>query len=152
VITFTPSTFRDCQKMAPSMRHIDLKEVKASSGLDPYQALITSINLDGVSDTIRVNDEIVAMCGVVDGGNIGVPWMLGTCNLRRNAKSLLPLSKKWLKEHGDKYDLLFNYVSSDNLSSIRWLKYLGFSLIRYIPHHGVGRSPFYEFVRIKQNV
>jgi len=134
------------------MRLVDVKEVKDAGGLDPYQALLTSINLTGISNTIRVDNDIVAMCGVVDVGKHGVPWMLGTDALKKNAKKLLPLSKQWIEDNCSKHELLYNYVSADNLSSIRWLKYLGFSLIRYIPLYGAGKAPFYEFVRIKQNV
>lgn len=152
MIKFTPSKLKDCMTLAPKMRHVDVKEIRASSGLPPYDALAFSINLEGINETIWVNDKIVAMCGIADKGTIGIPWMLGTDTLKKNAKSLLPISKKWVEKHGAKFDLMFNYVSAENLSSIRWLKYLGFTLIRYIPEHGVGRKPFYEFVRIKEDV
>ena len=42
-----------------------------------------------------------------------------------------------------------NYVDERNTTSIRWLKHLGFVLIKRIEDYGVGKKPFYEFVRIQ---
>ena len=41
-----------------------------------------------------------------------------------------------------------NYVDARNITSIKWLKHLGFVLIKRVEEFGVGKKPFYEFVRI----
>jgi len=152
LITFTPSTLDDCDTLAPKMRLVDVEEVKASSGVTPLEALVMSKRFTKNTQTISVDNEVVGMCGIASLGPVGSPWLLGSDGLRANAKHLLPLSKEWLNTHGSNYQLMYNYVSAENRSSIRWLKYLGFNLIRFIPKHGVGEQPFYEFVRIKEDV
>ena len=59
---------------------------------------------------------------------------------------------EWVEKINNDYPLLLNYVHADNTVSKRWLKSLGFQFIDLIKEHGVGREPFYQFVRIKNNV
>ena len=67
-------------------------------------------------------------------------------------KELLTRPIKWLEEKNKEYPLLVNYVDARNKVAIRWLRFLGFTFIRKIEKYGVGRKPFYEFVRISSHV
>lgn len=152
MIEFRLSTFRDCEELAPIMRQADVKEAKASHGLDPLGALVTCLQNSKQPETILVDGQIVAMCGVGHSGLVGYPWLLGSRGLVSNAKKLHSLVVPWLENYQEQYKLLYNYVAVENQTSVRWLRQLGFVMIRLIPDHGVLRQPFYEFVRIQKCV
>ena len=94
----------------------------------------------------------VGMFGVSDCHAFGSPWLLGTDKLIDTKKEFIPQAKEWVERINGDYPLLLNYVHADNAVSIKWLKSLGFEFIKYIKEYGVGRQPFYQFVRIKENV
>ena len=151
--TYRPSTFPDCRDLAPRMRSQDAKEVMASSGFKPYQALTESFRVSSECYTIIHEDgEIVGMFGVADCGHFGSPWLLGSDKLPETKRVMLPVSAKWVEEKNNQYPLLLNYVHADNTVSMKWLKALGFKFIKLDTEHGVGKEPFYQFVRIKENV
>ena len=151
--TYRPATFEDCHDLAPRMRSQDAKEVMASNGAKPYEALSESFRVSSECYTIIHEDgEIVGMFGVADAKIFGSPWLLGSDKLPETKRVMLPVSAKWVEEKNDQYPLLLNYVHADNTVSIRWLKSLGFEFIKLDKEYGVGKEPFYQFVRVKKNV
>ena len=80
-----------------------------------------------------------------EGPNVGVPWYLGTHRVFRGAalRDLLTRGRAFLYEHAitDEHYLV-NFVSEQNHKSIRWLKYMGFTIggTTYFNQH-----PFLEF-------
>lgn len=148
MIKFKPSTIEDCYELAPIMRQTDVEEVKASHGLSPLGALITSLQNSKYPQTILADDKVIGMRGVGHAGPVGYPWLLGSQGVVRHAKTLHATAKPWVDSYLDEYDILYNYVAENNRVAIRWLQRLGFVMIRRIPDHGVLRKPFYEFVRI----
>lgn len=149
MIEFKPSKLEDCYELARTMRPVDAREVKASHGLTPLGALMLSCQNSKNPQTIFVDGKIVAMCGVGHAGPVGFPWLLGSTELVRHVKSLHALAKPWVDNVVKDYQLLYNHVSEENQVAIRWLKRLGFVMIKRIPDYGVLRQPFYEFVRIE---
>ena len=151
--TYRPATFEDCRDLAPRMRSQDAKEVMASNGKEPYEALSESFRVSSECYTIIHEDgEIVGMFGVADCEIFASPWLLGSDKLPETKRVMLPVSAKWVEEMNIKHPLLLNYVHADNTVSMRWLKSLGFQFINLIKEYGVGKEPFYQFVRIKENV
>jgi hypothetical protein len=92
------------------------------------------------------------MYGVADCGVFASPWLLGSDKLIETKRVMLPVSARWVEEKNIQYPLLLNHVHADNTVSIKWLKSLGFQFINLIKEFGVGKEPFYQFVRIKENV
>jgi len=78
--------------------------------------------------------------------------LLGTDKLLDTRKEFIPQAKEWVEEMSSIYPILLNYVHVDNTVSKRWLKSLGFEFIKLEKEYGVGKQPFYQFVRIKKNV
>lgn len=148
MIEFKPSKLEDCYKLAPIMRDADVNEVRASHGLSPLGALITSTQASKRPQTIYYNDKVIGMRGVGHAGPVGYPWLLGSVDILRNAKTLHSTAKPWVDSYLGEYQILYNYVAAENKASIRWLKKLGFVMVQYIPEHGMLKKPFYEFVRI----
>ena len=93
----------------------------------------------------------ILMFGVVNSGqvSVGVPWMLGGKGIYQHTKQLKAECKQWLDVVHTDYDLLFNYVHAENPKAIRWLQWMGFTMVRLVPNYGVGQKPFYEFIKVK---
>ena len=146
------ATKKDCKKLAKTMREADCTEVMASHGHTPYQALINSYSVSDVCYSMIYKDEVVGMFGITKLDNlVGSPWLLGS-NLMTHPAIVVPFlrqSKEWIARKQSKYPMLVNYVHANNTASLKWLKYLGFTFIREVE---MSDQPFYEFVRIKNNV
>ena len=143
--------FEDCREIAPLMRSQDAKEVMASHGMKPYEALSESYRVSTEMNSIIHEDgSVVGMFGVTNAGSYAIPWMLGTDKVIETRREFIPQAKKWVEETNEKYPLLFNYVHEDNTVSRRWLKSLGFEFIKLEKEYGVGKEPFIQFVRIKK--
>tara|TARA_B100000795_G_C22698922_1_gene398789 strand:- start:71 stop:529 length:459 start_codon:yes stop_codon:yes gene_type:complete len=149
---YREATRQDVEELSEKMRKADAEEVMASSGLTPIQALTKGFELSKGLSIIH-KDELIGMFGVAEvGEDIGSPWMLGSDKIPEIKKDLLTQALDWVIRTNKEYPLLVNYVDVRNKVAIRWLKFLGFSFVRKIPYYGVGRVPFYEFVRIDSNV
>lgn len=139
--------------LAQTMRKADIIEVRRSHGLGPLEALEYSVqHSDECYSMFLPDGTIIGMygCGGVD--ILGVPWMLGTDHLLKVAKPFLLRCHQFVDRWNERYPILFNYVDAENKTAQRWLRFLGFTFIRLVPDHGIEKTPFYEFVRIKSNV
>ena len=150
---YRPARFEDCREIAPLMREQDVKEVMYSHGFSPLKSLQESYRLSQVHNSIIHEDgSVVGMFGVADAGAFASPWLLGTDKIIDTRKEFIPQAIEWVNRMSDKYPLMFNFVHEDNTVSIRWLKSLGFEFIKLDKEYGVGKQPFYQFVRINKNV
>jgi len=155
VATVRLATIDDCNKLGPRLRDADKHELKASCGYGPITALTLSLNASDEA-WVAVDEEGVPilMFGVVNAGQgfVGVPWMLGSKGIYQHTRQLQAQCRKWLDViHGD-YTLLYNYVHAENPKAIRWLQWMGFTMVQLVPDFGVGKEPFYEFVKVKHHV
>lgn len=151
---YRPAEAGDMAVLAPKLRKQDVDEVMASSGLEPLEALTLSFEISEETNSIISDDgEVIGMFGVskTDDPLVGCPWLLASDRLPEVRKKFLPQSYEWVKEVNKRYPLLFNCVDTRNTKAIRWLKYLGFTFVEHIEEFGVGRIPFYAFVRIEAN-
>jgi hypothetical protein len=149
---YRPSKEEDCYILAPNLRHQDQLEISYSVGLSNDVVLVNSFNLSKTEcNSIIHNDTVIGMFGLgIDPVNKthGIPWLLGSDDLLQVKRPFLKQSKIWVDKISKDYTILYNYVHIGNKVSIKWLKYLGFIFIRLIPYYGVGRKPFYEFVKL----
>lgn len=149
---YAPSKKDEVYELAPKLRQQDKDEVWASSGATPEEALLVSFESSDEVNTIYAPDgEAIGMFGVADtpDPNMGVPWLLASPRLPEISREFIPQSIEWVKRMNKKYPLLVNYVDQRNTVSIRWLRMLGFVFIHDFKEFGVGKKPFYEFVRIE---
>lgn len=78
-----------------------------------------------------VNDQPAALYGLSISKpftDIGVPWMVATDVINTIEISLGRESRNELAEIVEGYELLLNMVYRHNKESIKWLKWLGFSV------------------------
>ena len=148
---FRPAKADDVYVLYPKIREVDVEEVKATIGLDINDGLMASYLTSDETFTMVADDsDLLGMFGISKTADpmISVVWMLCTERLAQYSKSFIKLSKQWVIEQNKKHSILMNYVDARNITSIKWLKHLGFVLINRVEEFGVGKKPFYEFVRI----
>ena len=150
---YRPSEWQDCRELAPYLREQDKKEILASNGLEPLRALQQAFKVSSECNTIIHEDgSNVGMFGLAGNDVFGSPWLVGSDKLLETKRVMLPVSAKWVEEMNDLHPLMLNYVHAENKVSMKWLKSLGFQFINLVKEYGVGKQPFYQFVRIKENV
>lgn len=144
---------KDCKQLARVMREADAKEVKASHGHTPYEALLNSYKQSYTCSSWVFNGQVIAMCGVAKmDKHTGSPWLLGSDELVKTPRvtfALLRESTKWIERKQKNHPLMLNYVHAENEASLKWLKHLGFRFIRKVEFRN---EPFLEVVRIKEYV
>ena len=149
---FRPAKENDVYILYPKIREVDVEEVDATIGLNIKDGLMASYQVSDEAFTmVAENGDLLGMFGLTKTHDplVSVVWMLCTERLPKYSKTFIKLSKQWVIDQNKKYSILMNYVDARNTTSIKWLKHLGFVLINRVEEYGVGKKPFYEFVRIQ---
>ena len=149
MITIEKATQAHAQDMAPRMRLDDQREVWASSGTTPIEALMKSIGSPGEHWAALDDGKVVAMfgisqCSMLGAKDVGVPWLLGGDGLEHNGKVLLRVSRHFINEASRQFEMLGNFVDARHTVAIRWLEWLGFTMERAKPY-GFAGLPFHRF-------
>jgi len=146
---FRLTTLEDIKYLAPRLRYEDKREILASVGTTPLDALTLSYYSSNLVFTIvNPKNEPVAIFGVGDAGNgVGGIWLLATDNLKDIKFPFLKENKKVINFLNTKYKILWNFVDCRNSLHIKWLKWCGFKFINK-QKRGVLNKPFYEVIKI----
>ena len=139
----------DIDYLAPRLRYEDKREILASTGLLPYEALLKGYLENVIVFTIVNKKNIpVGIFGVNDcGSGVGAIWLLASEELTTAQISFLRQCRDVVKVLNTKYKILWNFVDCRNSLHIKWLKWCGFKFINK-QKYGVLNKPFYEFIRI----
>lgn len=144
--TVRPSTQADAVDLAPLMRPEDAQEVFSASGKSPLGALMAGLRESETCLTVEYDGKPAAMFGVVPGNirdtALGYVWLLGSPAIEDFARDFLRESKDRLKELGEGYDVLTNYVDCRNQAHLRWLEWLGFEFGAVDEKYGIEQVPF----------
>ena len=142
---FRLTTLEDIKYLAPRLRYEDKREILASIGTTPLDALTLSYYSSNLVFTIvNTKKEPVGIFGITVGGAI---WLLATDKLKDIQYSFLKENKKVIDFLNTKYKILWNFVDCRNSLHIKWLKWCGFKFINK-QNYGVLNEPFYEVIRI----
>ena len=146
---FRLTTIEDLKFLAPRLRYEDKREILASTGLLPYEALLKGYLENVIVFTIvNTKNKPVGIFGVNDCGNgLGAIWLVATNDLSTVQISFLRQCREVVKVFNNKYKILWNFVDCRNSLHIKWLKWCGFKFINK-QKYGVLNKPFYEFIRI----
>jgi GNAT superfamily N-acetyltransferase len=142
-----PASPAHAEALAPRMRAADVAEVYAAARHAPLEALTRSLAI-----------STHAWCGIMDGevaclfgvgmrsllGGVGSPWMLGSDLIEQHGKAFLRRSRGVVAQMQAAYPELENWVDARNAVSIRWLRWLGFTLEPAAPF-GPFDCPFHRF-------
>ena len=122
--------------LAESMQKEDRDNAWAIAHLSPEQAIRHSVGASIESETWLADGGVMAI-RVVSRGTFLSPyacvWMLGAEGLRRYPIAFLKGSREWVERVLDEYDCLVNYVDGRNKRSLKWLKWLGFTIYPAAP-------------------
>lgn len=150
---WAPPTPRRLEILAENLREQDRIEVMASDGLDAWEAVHSSWRASQVCECIDGDDgEVVGVCGV-SGETI---WLLGAAGLTSTAshrRQLLQGGRVWVGEMlaaqpSPGPARLCNWAYAANVESVRWLRFLGFTVYHPTPH-GIHGEPFCFFEKVR---
>ena len=148
-VSIGPVTRAGLAHVAAGMRPADRAEVWAAGHRTPHEALERAVGLSTVIRMGHADGEPGAIWGVGPAsllGETGVPWLLGTGLIERHAKLFLRGCPGALDDLQRDFVVLRNLVDARNRLSIRWLRWLGFTIEPAVPH-GPDRLPFHPFWR-----
>ena len=105
------TTPEDCFRLAPNLKQLDKFEV-ALWGMDPLQALLIPFRY-------KKNNT-----------KAGRIWLLSSNLLEKNFFYFLKVNKKWLYYLEEDYSYISNYITEEQETSIKWLKWQGFTFAK----------------------
>jgi len=134
------------ETLAATIRATDRRELQATSGSTP---------LDAITRCVEASDHVwageiggqVAFIGGVSPANLGgkrAPWLIGSHVLDLNPAVFIRYCVEKMPEVRAAYPWLENYVDARADHTIRWLKWLGFTVEDPVPY-GILRRPFHRF-------
>lgn len=143
---FDPSTdLFDVLNM--KLREADLKEISLSL-LDASvkRTLIRSIISSDEVYVMVAENNIIGIFGIKSlDTNIAIPWMVSTDDLLKHQMRFLRGSRDVIRRWLAQWHTLFNAVHSENIVSIKWLKWLGFTVKEDMKFKQKEDSIFYPF-------
>ncbi len=158
-VLIRPAISEDSALIGPLLRRSDVSELFAASGLTAVEAVRQSIEASqGGFCKIAVNgdNKPILIWGVAPSSNegVGIPWMMATGFIYRPdyLRTFKKLCAEEVATMNERFPLLINYVDHRNVTSILWLQALGFVFTKLVPNYGHGKLPFWEFMRVKENV
>ena len=148
-VKVVPATLDHVHQLGPNLRAEDDRECIAASGKIAYDALLTGLENSDWCYTALGDGVPIAIFGVAPMGStllskIGVPWMLGSDDIRNFSKETVVLGKLYTKRMIDSYNKLENYVDARNKVAIKWIKNCGYTVEDPIPY-GLNGELFHHF-------
>jgi len=137
-------------QMAPNLRRSDILEIYASSGMEPLDALLQSIEAsdDDMCWCATLNGLPVAMFGanpLVEEDSVGGIWLLATPGIYYSVKDFMRRCEEYLAIMHTRYEYLTNFVDARNMPTLRWLPRLGFKPCQQVNDYGVTKVPFIQY-------
>jgi len=139
------------QFIADNMRKEDAVEVDALGGYTPLKALEHSLEHSIRHAVVYAGDMPLTALGLIRPNllsPVGVPWLLSANQALQHRSQFLALSPQVINEMLTICPKLVNCVHSENKLSIRWLKWLGFTVEDAIPI-GINGAMFHPFHKEK---
>jgi len=140
------ATRNHAHAMAPHMRKKDAAEVWAAYHHCPKEALVRSLRASTSAWTVLVDGTPVMMFGVGSFNLLdcqGHPWLLATDKIRNLGTRIIRGTRKYLDIMLEMYPELVNYVDARQTSTLRWLRWCGFS-IHEAQDFGAEGLPFHK--------
>ena len=138
-IQFVRPTVEMVEAIAADMRQADIDEVWAAGHKTPLEALVDGWKVSKYATIAMNGDEPACMFGLVPRdllSGTGIIWMLGTNATFKYRREYLKRTPAVIDEMLTICPRLCNMVHSKNINSIRWLKWLGFTIedpVKYGP-------------------
>lgn len=138
----------DMARLAANLRPADRAELVALVGEDRAQDVLMSCPQNSAMTwTHELNGEVLSVFGVAAADLLqgeGAIWLMGTRLLERHPSALMRQIPQYVTEMRRVFPKLMNAVDARNTRSIRWLTWLGFTILPARPM-GVAGLPFHPF-------
>lgn len=145
-----PATMDDAHRIAPLLRQQDKVEVLAASGEMPEVVIPRAMRPpEGIVMFAETREkEPILIAGVRPfAPGVGTIWMVGTPLMeKRFGWALAREARKAVAEWHRVFPLMWNTAWAENDLHVRWLQFMGFSLLRRVQLRGF---TFIEFARYK---
>lgn len=141
------ATEQDLCHIAQNMDPADAAEVWATAHLTPLEAITISAAASRDPWVGRVEGVPICAFGVSQRTILddkGVPWLLGTPEIRKHARVFLHVSRNWVEAQAECFRTLENFVDSRHTRAVKWLRWLGFTIEPAQPY-GPDGVPFHHF-------
>lgn len=140
------------RELAETMSAADRAEVWAATHSTPIQALTYARKVSrDTAYTWLVDGRVVAMWGVGFLTSLsmeGTPWMLSAEGLSRHGRTFARGSKIVAAEWRARYPILRNFVDARHKVALRWVEWMGFTILPAIPY-GMDGLPFHPFESVR---
>lgn len=146
-IEIVPAERVHASYVACRLRAADEAEARAMSASEPAIALRKTMGLSLEAWAGIAGGEPVCIFGLGIGslgGGVGRPWLMGTPALEANAIAFLRRNRAMVRHWLGLCSTLENWVDDRHAVSMRWLRWLGFTLDDPAPF-GPYRLPFRRF-------
>lgn len=140
-ILIRPTQPGDTDILFDNLRAADLAECKAYGDRDIRESIRASAARSLLCWTAFADGEMGAIMGCAPislMSGIGSPWMLGTPVLDQHSRVLVRMTPEYIARMLRVFPHLVNFVHSDNVTSVRWLRRLGFTLHDAVPYGARG--------------
>ena len=147
VVNFRVPTYKAVRFIADNMRDSDVAEVWASGRYTPLSALDISVSGSDKVVVVYHDDTPLAVLGLVVRdllAGVGTPWLLSAKHALGHKRQFLKLAPSIIEEMLDICPKLVNHVYIENKLTIRWLRWLGFTIDDAVPIQGTGEL-FHKF-------
>lgn len=142
-----PPVPSDVDAIMADLRPADFDEVSAASGPDVRASIYRAVCVSSRAFCGVINGKPAGLFGVAPYAalaGIGSPWLVGTRACDNAPYIVCRYSRALLKITEQEYPHLINYVDVRHVKSIKWLKWLGFTLHDPAPYGQYG-MPFHKF-------
>lgn len=150
--TIRVATLADVPYVASNLRASDRDELKAAghypSALDALVASVERSVLRWCALDSAGNPAVLFGCAQDPRApTLGIPWMLGTDYLNTVPKETLRQTRRYVHRMHEHFPSLHQMVDFRNVTSVGWMQWLGFQIVRVVPRYGVEKRPFIHFAR-----
>lgn len=140
-----PATEAHAAQLAAHIRPEDAAEMMASHGLEPIAGLQMAVRSTPEPKAVMDGERVVALFGVlpVDSAErTASAWILTGRLAKRFPVAFMRTMTEELRKLAEVWAVLFNMVSAQNASALRWVRALGFEVLEPVPF-GVSGQPFH---------
>jgi len=145
----TAARLDDVQEIAPQLRQVDIDEIAATSGNSPLASLTHGLNISDHCKIARADGKPLCMFGIgrpTFMSDEGVIWLLGTDLLVDHSIRFLRQCAEEVDIIAKDYRVIYNHCDARNTVTLKWLKWLGFTIENAVPYgiYGLAFHPFWR--------
>lgn len=133
--------------LVAGLREIDRRELYYLTRLGPAAGLDFSTEGAVACWTALDDGAVVCTFGINRRSalsEVGVPWLVGTSLVDKHWRKFGRLSRDYFDRMALAFPQMENFCLAENVTTIRWLKWLGFDMDEPAPM-GFSRAPFVRF-------